>query len=99
MDVMDKIKYMLRMRDWFQWVSHLEDVNNPTRWKSGNGYYGITTMNIIYTLNGMIGKYSIGCTMEDRDRDTLNLYREFYNRNKEYRFVSRTSIDSLITTI
>ena len=100
MDVMDKIKYMLMMRDWFQWVLHLEDVNEGIRWRfRGRAGVYVTTSDIVWTLNSMIGKYSIGCTMEDRDRGTLNLYREFYNRNKEYRFVSRTSIDSLITTI
>ena len=98
---MDKIKYMLRMRDWFQWVLNLEDVNDSIRWrfKGSRSWSYISTSDIVRTLNSMIGKYSIGCTMEDIDRDTLNLYREFYNRNKEYRFVSRTSIDSLITTI
>ena len=101
MDVMDKIKYMLRMRDWFQWVLNLEDVNESIRWrfKGSRSWSYISTSDIVRTLNSMIGKYSIGCTMEDRDRGTLNLYREFYNRNKEYRFVSRTTIHTLITTI
>lgn len=100
MDVMDKIKYMERMRDWFQWILHLENVNDGIRWrfKGSRGSSYITTTEIVRTLNVMIGKYSIGCTMEDRDRDTLNVYREFYNRNRRDRSVKYT-INTLITTI
>lgn len=93
----DKIKYMETMRDWFQWVLHLEDVNDGIRWrfKGSRSSFYISTSDIVWTLNSMIGKYSIGCTMEDKDRDTLNLYREFYNRNRS----RSTTMGTLITTI
>ena len=90
---MDKIKYMLRMRDWFIDVRKQEGVVH-IQWR-GWGHSGsyITTSDIINTLNKMIWKYSIGCTMEDIDKDTLNLYREFYNINRGKEFIF------LITTI
>ena len=90
---MDKIKYMLRMRDWFFEVRKTEGVfNTEWRYRGRAGVY-VTTSDIVNTLNKMISKYSIGCTMEDGDKDTLNLYREFYNRNRGKEF------STLITTI
>jgi hypothetical protein len=89
----DKVEYMKRMRNWFMEVRKSEGVfNTEWRYRGRSGTY-VTTSNIVKTLNSMIGKYSIGCTMEDVDRDTLNLYREFYNRNRGREFIH------LITTI
>lgn len=93
----EMIEYMTRMRDWFEWVLHHENVNEPLKWGFRGGRSGnrISTSRIVWILNSMIFKYSIGCTMEDVDRDTLNLYREFYNRNRRFSI----SIGTLITTI
>ena len=88
----EKVRYMERMRDWYMEIRKGEGVLD-THWKFRGGTTYTKTSDIVRTLNGMIGKYSIGCTMEDVDRDTLNLYREFYNRNRGREFIN------LITTI
>lgn len=89
----EKVRYMEKMRDWFMGIRKTEGVfNTEWRYRGRSGTY-VTTSDIVRTLNSMIGKYSIGCTMEDVDRDTLNLYREFYNRNRGREFIN------LITTI
>lgn len=89
----DIIIHMERMRDWFRWIKEEENATG-LEWRfRGRASAWFSTENIVYILNGMIGKYSIGCTMEDEDRDTLNLFREYYNRNRGKEF------SSLITTI
>ena len=90
---MDNIDYMERMRDWFIDVRKQEGVVH-TQWR-GWGHSGsyITTSDIINTLNKIINKTYMGCTLEDMDRNTLNLYREFYNINRGKEFIF------LITTI
>ena len=90
---MDNIDYMERMRDWFIEVRRKEGVfNTEWRYRGRAGVY-VTTGDIVNTLKKIINKTYMGCTMEDGDRDTLNLYREFYNRNRGKEF------SSLITTI
>lgn len=88
----EKVRYMERMRDWYMEIRMSEVSGREWRFR-GRASAWFSTKDIIYILNGMIGKYSIGCTMEDVDRDTLNLFREYYNRNRG------RDMSSLITTI
>jgi hypothetical protein len=95
LSVRDRIKYMERMRFWFESIFLLEDKDNPIRWVVGEGYYALTTISIINNINSMITKYNMGVSNRELeiDRDMLNRYRELYNRNLN------TTMDSLITTI
>lgn len=95
LSVRDRIKYMERMRFWFESIFLLEDKDNPIRWVVGEGYYALTTISIINNINSMITKYNMGVSNRELeiDKDMLNRYRELYNKNLN------TTMDSLITTI
>lgn len=95
LSVRDRIKYLERMRDWFKTIYLIEDSDNPILWKRGEGYYAITTHSVVNTLNATIAKYKMGVSNSqlERDRDMLNGYIEFYNKNLN------TTMDSLITKL
>jgi hypothetical protein len=92
-----RIRYMVRMKDWYEWVLHIEDVNDPILWKYRGSSQFAKTNEIISYLNGRIKQYSIGVSkgVLERDSDSLNFYREFYNRNRG----KGITMGSLITTI
>lgn len=97
LSVRDRIKYMERMKFWFESIFLIEDKNNPIRWSVGEGYFALTTISIINNINSMITKYNMGVSNREleKDRDMLNRYRELYNKNKGF----STTMDSLITTL
>lgn len=98
LSVRDRIKYMERMRFWFESIFLLEDKDNPIRWIVGEGYYALTTISIINNINSMITKYNMGVSNREleKDRDMLNRYRELCNRNRS---LNTTTMGTLITTI
>lgn len=95
--VSQRIRYMVRMRGWYRWVLHIEDVNDPILWKYRGSSQFAKTNEIISYLDNRIGVYSRGVSKGEleRDSDSLNFYREFYNRNRS----KKTTLGSLITTI
>ena len=97
LSVRDRIKYLEKMKFWFESIFLLEDKDNPIKWKRGDGYYALTTISVINTLNATITMYKMGVSNREleRDRDMLNGYIEFYNKNNGF----NTTMDSLITKL
>lgn len=97
LSVRDRIHYMEMMLKWFEGVYLCEDLDNPIRWKRGEGYYALTTPNIIYTLTERIQQYKLGVSngVLERDRDTINSFIQFYNKNKSL----STTMGTLITKL
>ena len=97
LSVRDRIHYMEMMLKWFEKIHLCEDLDNPIRWKRGEGYYALTTPNIIHTLTDRIRQYKLGVSngVLERDKDTINSFIQFYNINKRL----NTLVGTLITTI
>ena len=95
LSVRDRIKYLEKLKFWFETIFLLEDKDNPIRWIVGEGYYTLTTIGIIDHINSKITKYKMGVSNRELeiDKDMLNRYIELYNKNLN------TTMDSLITTI